>query len=378
MIIFGTYIIKIIKHINMEYRKPTSFSQNMLFEKDPRTWYMKYIQHIPGIENLVYAHRGNVVHHVLEKYYPDKSMSDKQIKDSFEYEWKFFNLQESTLKTHEDETWQMVCRGIALDLYVTSTELKIYYPDVVAYIDVVNSRDAIITDWKTSTRTNVNEKEYLKQVIFYAWLYYRKFNVLPSYTDVRYLKYTGVKCELGKQPTMADIQEIEQWHHDIRVKMQYYVENPKELPEFNQSNFFCPYKHLWNLNVGGENVSSFVINMYGNFFYVDGLNEFLKTHFNNKYSYEIKAAYFIKLKKPDANTVTRLFSKKLNRFPIGFLKDVMKSLYDYAIWRNKIPNINIIDKRYLDTTKVQMPDHLLSGKTLRPYQQKAVNVFLRQ
>src|SRR6056297_1862789 len=164
----------------MQYSKPTSFSQNTLFENCPRTWYMKYVQKIPGIEDLVYAHRGNVVHHCLENYYPDKKMSIQEVKEMFNKEWKKFKLDESRLKNKKDETWLMILNGINLDLYVTSTELKLYFPDVVAYIDVVNKKDNIITDWKTSTRSYHNEEEYIKQVKFYSWLYYRKFKKLPS------------------------------------------------------------------------------------------------------------------------------------------------------------------------------------------------------
>jgi len=361
-----------------EYEKATSFSQNTLFENCPRTWYMKYIQKIPGIEDLVYAHRGNVVHHCLENYYPDKKMPIPELKQMFNKEWKKFKLDESKLKNKKDETWLMILNGINLDLYVTSTELKIYFPDVVAYIDVVNSRDSIITDWKTSTRSYHNEEEYIKQVKFYAWLYYRKFKELPKYTDVKYLKYSGTKSELGCKPTMEDIKEIESWHHNVREKMQYYIDNPDKLPQFNQDYFFCPYKHLWNLKKDDKNIKSFIITIYGNFFYVEGMDDFLKEHFDNKYSYEKKSAYFIKQKYPNANTTIRLFSKRLKRFPIGFLKDVMQSLHDYAVWKKKTPVIKIVDKKYLDKKILDMPDKLLSGKVLRPYQIKAVESFTRR
>jgi len=339
---------------------------------------MKYVQKIPGIEDLVYAHRGNVVHHCLENYYPDKKMSIPEVKEMFNKEWKKFKLDNSKLKNKKDETWLMILNGINLDLYVTSTELKIYYPDVVAYIDVVNSRDCIISDWKTSTRSEHNEEEYIMQVKFYAWLYYRKFGELPSRTDVKYLKYSGTKAELGCSPTMDDIKEVEKWHKDTRIMMQYYIDNPDKLPPFNTNYFFCPYKHLWNVQEDSIDVKSFIITRYGNYIYVDGLNDFLLNYFADKYSYEKKNAYFIKDKYPNADTTIRLFSKKFKRFPIGFINEVMQSLHDYAVWKNKTPVIKIIDKRYMDKTVIEMPDKLLSGKTLRPYQQEAVDAFVNR
>ena len=99
----------------MKYNRPTSFSQNNLFASCPRTWYMKYIQKIPGIEDLKYAHRGNVVHHILEKYYPDKKLTIPEMKDMFKAEWDGFKLDETSLKNKRDETWLMVLAGINLD-----------------------------------------------------------------------------------------------------------------------------------------------------------------------------------------------------------------------------------------------------------------------
>jgi superfamily II DNA or RNA helicase len=56
----------------------------------------------------------------------------------------------------------------------------------------------------------------------------------------------------------------------------------------------------------------------------------------------------------------------------------MKSLHDFAIWRNKTPVIKIQDEKYLNNSKNEMPDKLLSGKELRPYQEEAVESFVNR
>ena len=364
----------------MVLERTTSFSQNNLFDQCPRTWYMKYIQKIPGIEDLCYAHRGNVVHKTLEQYYPYKQLSIQELKVIFNNLWTKYKLVDTKLKNKKDESWLMVLNGVNLDLYVTSTELKIYFPDVVAYIDVVNSRDGTILDWKTSTISENNKLEYIKQLNFYSWLYYRKFNSIPKETKVFYLKYNGTRSELSHIPNTTDIKDAEDWHNDIRKRMEHYINHPDELPPFNKNYFFCPYKHLWDIEYKNKSeILNFLIYKYGNFFYIKGdMNEFLDDHFDKKYSYELKTAFFIKKHNPHANTTIHVYSRKLRRFPIGFFNEVIKSLYDYAEFRKKTPVIEIIDKKILDITKVEMPDKLLSGKILRPYQEDAVNIFVKR
>ncbi len=364
----------------MSYNRPTSFSQNNMFWTCPRSWYMKYVQKIPGIDDLKYAHRGNVVHHCLEKYYPDKTMTTAEVKVLFETEWKTFGLDNTSLKNKKDETWLMILRGMELDLDFTSTELKIWYPDVVGYIDAVNTKKGIYSDWKSSTLSEHNKNEYTMQLKYYAWLYYRKFNKVPIYCNVYYLKYTGTKGEFGFTPTTEDIENAKKWHYKTRERMGYFIDHPERLPPFNKGYFFCPYKHLWDLDSKSPtDLMKFVIDLYGNFFYIKGdVDNFLSNHFAKKYSYELKTAFFIKKANPNANTTIRFWLESKRRLPIGFLTEVMKSLHDYAEFKKKIPVIAVNDKRYIDKTIVEMPDELLSGKTLRPYQIDAIDTYVNR
>lgn len=362
----------------MSYKRPTSFSQNMLFWNCPRTWYMKYVQKIPGIEDLVYAHRGSVVHNCLEEFYPEKTKTIEEIKELFESEWNKYKLSESKLKNKKDETWLMVLNAMQFDLPATSTELKIFYPDVVAYIDLLDTENGVISDWKTSTRSVHNEKEYMMQVKFYAWLYYRKFGELPTRTDVKYLKYSGTKAELGCAPTMEDVEAAEKWHNETRKRMNYYIEFPEKLPRFNNSYFFCPYKHLWDLeDKPKESILNFIIQINGNYMYLKGdISQLLNEHLSKKFSYELKDAYFIRKNKPGADPTIRFWHMIQHRLPIGFQTQLIKTLNDYASFKKKTLSLEIQDSRYFDKTEVDMPDKLLSGKELRPYQQDAVDTFI--
>jgi len=139
----------------------------------------------------------------------------------------------------------MVMRGVDIGLNITDVELAVSFDDIRGFIDVVDKENLEIWDWKTSTRSQHNELEYMAQVKLYAYLYHRKFGVLPKYTGVKYLKYSGKDASLGCVPTMEDIKIVGQWLQKTQDKMEFYKNNVHKLPRFNKDYFFCPYKHLW-------------------------------------------------------------------------------------------------------------------------------------
>lgn len=351
-----------------------------MFWTCPRSWYMKYIQDVPKVENLVYAYRGTVVHDCMEEYYPEKNKSKQEIRELFEEEWDEYDLDDSKLRNAKDDTWKMVERGMELDLPATSTELKIYYPDVVSYLDLVDSQNKVITDWKTSTRREDNEKKYLMQLKYYSWLYYRKFDELPNKAQVVYLKYDNEYTIMSCKPTMQDIKNAREWHEKTKEKMRYYINNPEKLPPFNKDYYFSPYKYLWNTEKDVDyNTFNWVLLIRDNYFYIKGeMDEFLKKHFCKKFSYELKDAYFIKKNKPNADTTVKFFHRKQKRLPIGFLQSAKKTLRDYAEYKDKECVIKVNDNRKFCEKNIDMPSELLSDKKLRDYQLKAVKKSIKK
>ena len=362
------------------YNKPISFSQNEMFWTCPKSWYYKYVLDIPRVEDLKYAHRGNVVHNCLEVYYPDKTMPIEEVKELFEKEWKKYKLDETNLKNQKDATWQMVQNGINLNLHATSTELKVFFPDVVGYIDVVDSKNGIFYDWKTSTRSEENEATYPLQLKYYSYLYWRKMREIIKVAAVRYLKYKDERAVLEVNITDKDIENAEIWHYKTREKMQYYIDNPKKLPAFNKNYHWSPYKHLWDLEEKDPStLFKITLLIQGNYVYLKGdIDEFLMQHLENKYSYELKDAYFIKKRNQHANTTVRLWSKKMRRIAIGYLDQIKKTLYDYAQYKNKTPVITIQDNRKFNEETITMPEKLLTGKELRDYQEESVDKYLNK
>ena len=159
----------------MTYR--SSFSQHNTFCQCQYYWYLSSIKKLEIISDMCYANAGDVVHKCLEFFYKNKS-SIEEVKNMFEIKWKEKKLDQSIIKHKFSEYWIMILNGINLNINLTSTELKIYYPDIIAYLDMVNTTEDIISDWKTSTRSEENEKEYKRQLTLYSWIYYRHFGVI--------------------------------------------------------------------------------------------------------------------------------------------------------------------------------------------------------
>ena len=348
-----------------------------LFNQCPKTWYYKYVLKIPGKDDLTYAFRGNVVHHCLELYYSDKNVPLEQVRQLFETEWTKYKLDKGKLAPYKNQSWQMVVNGVNLNLDCTSTELKMFYPDTVGYIDLVDSNNNILYDWKTSTRSEHNEESYAMQLKYYGWLYYRKFDIVPKECTVVYLKYSDDKMLFPVTITMDSIKEAEQWQQETLDKMNFYINNPEKLPGFNKEYFFSPYKHLWDTDIEPpETMCHYILEIRGDYVFVKGdINNFLHNHIDKKFSYELKNAYHMKNKNPNANTVVNFWSRTYKRLPTGFLDELIKTLNDYAVYNKKTPNIEIVDKRKTFGAKDDnMPDKLLT-KELYEYQLEAVNKF---
>lgn len=354
--------------------RPTSFSQNKMFDECPRTWYYKYIKKVPTVDDLKYAHAGSCIHDAIEFFYTKKATIEAT-KEFFLKEWDKYNLKDTVLKYKKDVYWNMVLAARDLEFKPTSCELKIFFPDVVAYIDALDSATDTIVDWKSSTRGDWNEGEYKLQLQFYSWLYFRKFGRIPQLAEVYYLKYTDSKISF--QPTQADLDLAEKWHTDIRAKMEYYIENPDKLPPFNEAYHWCPYKVLWE-SERGKNLR-WMLHITGNYIKVEGpFPKLLELGLQKKFSYELKDAFFMKRRYPNMNTTVCFWDNRQRKIPLGFKNELIKSLQHFAEYKKIPPAIDITDHRMFNDTKVEMPDKFLNGKIPRDYQIQAVDTFLRR
>lgn len=353
----------------------TSFSQNNLFSKCARWWWYAYIKKIPTIQDMCYANAGTIIHKILEIHYSGEKDIEK-LKEEFNRLWNHYKLPTTKLRLKNDLYWSMVLNGIALKKELTSTEFKILLEDAVAYIDGLNSQTDEILDWKSSTISEDNKIEYSTQLKFYSYLYHRKFGRIPKKASVYYLKYNGSKSELSINPTTQDLLEIEDWHMDIRKRMQTVRVENKIPPKCEVCDYWCPYKNLCS---DSSDILRYTLRIFGNYIQLDGIiTNILDKQLTRKFSYELKNAHFIKKAKPMANTTIKFWNLNNRTLPLGFKDGLVKTLNDYAKWRKKEIAIDIDDMRTFDDTEVKMPDKFLNGITLRDYQDESVTAFFRK
>jgi len=357
------------------YPRPTSFSQNMLFHKCPRCWYYKYVLKIPVVDDMSYADAGNVLHECMEEFHKGTITEIEPMKILFKKVWKGKGLEESFLKNRSDEWWLMVINGMQLDVKVSSTELKVFYPDIVGYIDALDTSTDEIRDWKSSKRRVENEEEYIHQLKLYSWLYLRKFGRIPKKATVHYLRYTGTKGELSFVPTEDDLLWVEQWHYAIRDKMDKIFAE-KKVPDSGPCAMWCPYKNLDTTE--NDNVLSYDIYNLGHNIQIQGrIDNAINVVLSKKFSYELKNAFYMKKANRHARTTIEFWNPRKRQLPVGFLEGLKKTLYDYGKKFNKQVVINIKDMRPFDDTVVKMPEEFLNGVVLRDYQTEAVEAFIK-
>ena len=354
---------------------PTSFSQNGMFEKCHFGWYCKYVKKIPVVSDMSYAYAGNVLHKTLQTHYEGGFVSTEEMKEFFNKLWEKKGLHTGILKLKKDNYLLMAINGINLNVSNTSTEMKIFFPDVVGYLDVVDTKNDVIVDWKSSTRHETNEEEYIKQLKFYTFLYYRKFNRLPKKAIVYFLKYGGSKMEMSMTPTMDDVKEMEEWHNNIRKEMDEILLNGKSPKHDNCKDPYCAFHNL-SSNEGG--IAKFTLHFLGNYIQVDGpISDLLHKGLAKKFSYELKNAHWMKKSNPYARTTVEFWNKRKRMLPIGMYSGLIKTLKDYAKHKKLELAIDIDDQRQYNDSVITMPLQFVNGKKLRDYQIEAADEFLR-
>lgn len=206
----------------MRTESPTSINT---FLKCPRLYYYRYILKIP-IEPNIHLYKGSLIHSILEDVFKNTKYINllTETKNLIEKRWKVdFKIDKKEELLHKKEALLMLknfsfmfenrLRLLLLEekikdknhawnfLKPKMKELEIVDNDLnfKGIIDVVekdfNDRIFII-DYKTSKKfKDMIPEEYVRQVSFYAMLFFRKYKILPDYVGINYLRY-GEICYL--------------------------------------------------------------------------------------------------------------------------------------------------------------------------------------
>jgi len=198
-------------------------SSLLSYLKCPREYYYTYILKLPIAKNI-HLIKGTIVHSVLEDFFSEyKENFENFVQELFDGKWssqktslESLGLKPEELENHKTDAINMLKTYIyifnikinnllalkakdrqqAFDLLKPKfRELKIEEPKIHlrGYIDRVYesfSGSVTISDYKTSTRYGTGmPDEYKLQLALYSLMYYYKYNRLPNYASIIFLRY---------------------------------------------------------------------------------------------------------------------------------------------------------------------------------------------
>jgi len=254
-----------------EEKRLLSPSQINTYLSCPRQWFYRYILEIPEEPQFAQV-RGKVVHSVVEeifqwrppaglkyddlitalrekalkllkKYWEEEEIESIWGNDRFEetkgmiekfvtlHKWRMDPLYEKYKDT--SKAWNFT-KPKFTEFHIKDDELGMH-----GYIDAVIDRgdgEIVLVDYKTSTIfKHPVSKEYERQLMMYALLYYRQTGIFPKYVSLHFLLY-GMVSNFPVRSEFLD--ETKDLIHAVRSKLRF---NDIEHYPINEEFRFCKW-----------------------------------------------------------------------------------------------------------------------------------------
>ncbi|MBU0924187.1 PD-(D/E)XK nuclease family protein [bacterium] len=359
-----------------------SYSSYTLYLKSPIEFFYQYILHEKHTDKCieVYGKAGTIVHTILEKAVKGV-LTIQNFQKEFNKLWIKENLPalpDFTGRPLDIISFKNICiHGIKIiNIYkslgysfITEEQIAVELDNipVKGYIDVVVKKgdSTIIMDWKTNGK--YESGKYKDQQLFYAYLYYRKYKILPNKLVWCFLKLKRQEeVSFTKNQIIKFEQELKRVIDEIKLKG--IDINNYELGDwdtaFNKYKTLCREQEV--KRQGGQTITLMLEKAK---IYISNSNSDLDKKISEEFSYELKNSFFIKRamgkKGVKFDGKKYFYLSKTNTLPIGFLNRLVGFLADEKY------TIKIVDKRM----KLREYDFLskLNGIDLRDYQEEAVN-----
>jgi superfamily II DNA or RNA helicase len=373
-----------------------SYSQLNCFLSCKRQYYHKYVLKLKEKdEETKWADFGKAMHEVLEEFY---NKSNINWQDNILIKWKKYKLEE---RMKFDVFKVCVINGLSLNFTPDKIEEKMFLrigeDQFVGYLDIVDTVNDIILDWKSSTFTKDKIKDYKEQLICYSYLYYRKNNRYPKQARIFFNKVNKeIIFNISDNPgeliiTKEEILGFEDFVINTSKEIKKLINTLKNGNHWPQNleacHPFCGYKYVCHEDTEHFKYKIVIKNGYG--FLEGNITPLLLTGIDLETKFDLPNKYFIQKsiiekceregRKIPANIkdigTVRLFNKIHRMFPLGFLNKVKRILKDYSEYNKKILSLEIEDLRAPDI-KIETPNKLITNKELRPYQIEAIESFL--
>lgn len=361
-----------------------SFSSMNLYRQNPRLFYYQYIAKLapPDEVSRAYGLAGNVTHDALEAYVNNKPFDfakewkDKGLNDKY-FGFNEQPLSPTTYKQCVEQGKKLIDRYKILGYkIIPEKKFEMKYNESVnikGFVDVIAVKDdkILLIDYKTNS--SKKKDQYLDQMKFYCWLYYRLEGILPDRCVWYFLKLNKEDVYI---PKLKEILEFEKEQHNLINEI---LEKGDDINKYsiNISEIDNPFNAYASLMKGEsaipEKEGQVVLTLRDAKIYFNNISGELIKKLCTEFSFELKQAYFIKKSLIAKGIVSdgykKFFNIKDNSLEIGFLNRVKSFLTEQ--------NINyIINDERVPLKIYQMPDRLI-GKELRDYQQQAVDYAMK-
>ena len=359
-----------------------SYSSLSLYRQSPRTFYYSYIKKLPPPDktNQVYGKAGNVAHKALECYVQkipfdaekewvkkrlDTEVGFNDLPLSFPIYKKCIDKGESVIDMYKELGYDIKVEEKFLFPYKEGINIK-------GFVDVVASKNdtIVLMDWKTNS--SLTKGVHKEQRLFYCWLYYKQYGVIPKLTKWYYLKLDRADKDIF---SLKHIQAFEKEMSELIDEIIAKGDNAEEYDIGDIDNPFNGYKSLMQTPIiKKEAPKDMTITIQNSkpSLKIEGelLDKEMKDQLSEEFSYLLKDAFFIKKHTSHAfDGYKKFFSVKKSELPIGFLDRLIRFFED-----RKIKYV-IIDKR-IELRKFPMPSKM-NGIILRDYQEKAVKFVMK-
>ena len=342
-----------------------------------------------------YGHAGNVVHHALEYYFKNLltiplDLALVELKNHFEEEWHACEFTNPVLK--KDLYWLCVINGVKLEM-PTPTHLEHEFRFIeeglnfIGYADVMDTKNDIIGDWKTSTYKKAKLDGYKEQLKYYAWAYHKEFGRIPT-CWVYFNKTNKIFKYKFPLETLKNA-ELEIRQIDNAAKKRMETLDFERRPGRNNC-YFCPYKSMCSTDLlRGEAAEKYEITFHlkKNKLLVEGsIPDIIHRKIEKVVNFELKNAFFIKKAMqakgvPNYDAIKRLYRRKAfgGETFIGYTNSIYAILKEYAHSKGMKIKLSIKDYRNQAVLKrtIATNEKLNIPFELYDFQVKAVDELIK-
>ena len=197
-------------------------SSIITYKQCPRLYYYRFLQRRESFPHIDLI-KGNLVHSTLQGFFSEKPPIAER---NYEYwahetlrkifierlskkrkEIQSLKLSDSEIENHYLDCWEMLNHWLE-DFFIridktgkkfkeafeqlkplTETEVYVKEYDIKGYIEVIDKSDGDvkIIDYKTSSAFDIS-KEHKLQIAIYAYLYYKKYGIMPDKVGIHFLR----------------------------------------------------------------------------------------------------------------------------------------------------------------------------------------------